>query len=62
MYVVRDYRRRLWILVYTSPAVNHFPLYQVLLVLIGSLLGNLNSFGHLRKDAKKYGVGFLFKE
>jgi hypothetical protein len=34
-----------------------FPLYQVLLVLIGSLLGNLNSFGHLR-DAKKYGVGF----
>jgi hypothetical protein len=34
-----------------------FPLYQVLLVLIGSLLGNLNSFGHLRKDAK-YGVGF----
>jgi hypothetical protein len=35
------------------------PLYQVLLVLIGSLLGNLNSFGHLRKDAKKYGVGFL---
>jgi hypothetical protein len=35
-----------------------FPLYQVLLVLIGSLLGNLNSFGHLRKDAKKYGVGF----
>jgi hypothetical protein len=39
-------------------AVNHFPLYQVLLVLIGSLLGNLNSFGHLRKDAKKYGVGF----
>jgi hypothetical protein len=39
-----------------------FPLYQVLLVLIGSLLGNLNSFGHLRKDAKKYGVGFLFKQ
>jgi hypothetical protein len=36
-----------------------FPLYQVLLVLIGSLLGNLN-FGHLRKDAK-YGLGF-FKE
>jgi hypothetical protein len=25
-----------------------FPLYQVV-VLIGSLLGNLNSFGHLRK-------------
>jgi hypothetical protein len=36
-----------------------FPLYQVLLVLIGSLLGNLN-FGHLRKDAKVF--GFLFKE
>jgi hypothetical protein len=39
-----------------------FPLYQVLLVLIGSLLGNLNSFGHLRKDAKSMGLGFLFKE
>jgi hypothetical protein len=34
-----------------------FPLYQVLLVLIGSLLGNLNSFGHLRKNAKVW-VGF----
>jgi hypothetical protein len=36
-------------------------LYQVLLVLIGSLLGNLNSFGHLRKKMLRR-VGFLFKE
>jgi hypothetical protein len=46
------------ILVYTSPAVNHFSFISST-VLIGSLLGNLNSFGHLRKDAKKWGWVFF---
>jgi hypothetical protein len=52
--------KKLWILVH-NPAVNHFFLYQVLLVLIGSLFW-VKFFGHLRKDAKKYVGWFLFKE
>jgi hypothetical protein len=36
-----------------------FPLYQVLLVLIGSLLGQFKFFWVLKKNASKNGIGFL---
>jgi hypothetical protein len=40
-----------------------FPLYQVLLVLIGSLLGQFKFFwGFEKKMLKRMGLGFLFKQ